>query len=273
MKQVMHKRRKGRLMKKSKKRSAKRSKKTAIVNRLEPCTIVPSVIGANPAEAAERFAAIRKHSKIIQLDIMDGKFVPHHSLDFPLLLPKKHSYEAHLMMNRPEQWIRKNGRKVDTIIIQVESCPSQTILFRAVALIKRMRKNLGVALNPETPLGRIIPILDDLDLVLVMTVHPGAYSGDFMPKTLNKVRALRRLRPFLDIEVDGGITPMTIGAAAIAGANRFVSGHYVISAKNPKSAISSLSYAVTESLRWPKRPQKTHHLQNASWMEFENPRV
>ena len=95
-------------------------------------------------------------------------------------------------------------------------------------------------MNPETSVEQIVEYIDHLDEVLVMTVNPGFYGSKFVPEALKKVSKLRAIAPDMDIEVDGSINDQTIGEAAEAGANLFVSGSYILKSKNPKKAIEIL---------------------------------
>ena len=117
----------------------------------------------------------------------------------------------------------------------------------AAGLIERIHARgmrAGLALKPGTPVDAVLPFLDALDLVLVMTVEPGFGGQAFMPDTMPKVAALRALRPGLDIQVDGGLGPATIGAAAAAGANVIVAGSSVFGAPDHAAAIRELRRAV-----------------------------
>lgn len=199
--------------------------------------IVPSIIAALQSEFEEKINLVRDFADTIQLDIMDGIFVPNESLNFSFKLPETNcQFEAHLMVDNPDNWVKRNWQKVDTVLIPIESCekPKEFIKFF------KDRKKIGFALNPETPSEAIKDYLDKINQVLIMTVNPGFYGSKFLPETLEKVRELRKLRPELDIEVDGGINPETIRMAFEAGANFFVSGSYIMNSKDPKQAIENL---------------------------------
>ena len=202
--------------------------------------IIPSVIAKSQAELDERTGKVKKYSSLIQLDIMDGEFVPNRSFDFDFKLPKvpkRCILEAHLMINNPEQWIERHWKKVDTIIVHAES---RKDLSEIIKFVKRKRRKVGIALNPWTPVEAILRYLDRIDQVLFMTVSPGFYGGKFLPETLSKVKILRQLKPKMDIEVDGGISPDTIKMAADAGANKFVVGSYLMESKDVKKAVNIL---------------------------------
>jgi ribulose-phosphate 3-epimerase len=200
--------------------------------------VVPAVIAKNQEELEGILEKISGHASLIQLDIMDGKFVPNHSLDFDFhLSPKKPTYEAHLMVEDPDRWIESFGKRVDTIIAHYESANTSP---NTIKMMKKMGKKAALALNPETEIEQIADFLDDLDQVLIMTVHPGFYGSPFLPEVMGKIKKLRQLRPELDIEVDGGIQPETIELVDNAGANLFVSGSYLIKSDNMQERINFL---------------------------------
>lgn len=201
--------------------------------------IVASLIAASQSELDSRIAKVRGVVKAMQLDVMDGHFVKAHSLDFDMKLPRG-VFEAHLMVTEPEKWIDK-VRGARTIIAHIESCKDPAGFIRAV---RKKKKRVGFALNPDTPVSKVKPYLKKIDQVLVMTVHPGKYGAKFIPATLRKVKDLRRLAPKIDIEVDGGINNRNIEKAAAAGANCFVSGSYIMKSKNPRKAFAVLEKEV-----------------------------
>jgi len=200
--------------------------------------IIPAVIAKSQKELDGIFSKIKDSACLLQLDIMDSKFVPNSSLDFDFKLPqKKYKFEAHLMVEYPEKWVDENWEKVDIIIAHFESVKNPGKIIESV---RKKEKKVAFALNPETDVEQIKKYLDDIDQVLIMTVHPGFYGSKFLPKTLNKVRWLRELRPDLDIEVDGGIKPGTIEEVSKAGANMFVSGSFIINSADIKESIKIL---------------------------------
>ena len=199
--------------------------------------IIASIIGVSQKEIDERIARVKDAAPIMQLDIMDGRFVNAVSLYFDFTIPKGPTYEAHLMIEDPAQWIKQHAHKVELIYVHRETCRDCDGMIR---LVKSKGKRIGFALNPETPVDDIRDYLDRIDAVLVMTVHPGQYGAPFLPEQLQKVRQLRELRSDLEIEVDGGITDKTIRQAALAGANLFISGSYLQNAKDPVRAAKKL---------------------------------
>jgi len=206
--------------------------------------IVPAVIAKNQAELDAIFHKISNHAKLVQLDVMDGKFVPNHSLNFDFKLVGKYEYEAHLMVEDPDSWIETHGKKVDAIIAHFEAITAPGKTIRA---IKDRGKKAFLALNPETGIEQVMDYLDDLDQILIMTVHPGFYGSPFLPEVMGKIAQLRRLKPEMDIEVDGGIKPETIELVNEAGANMFVSGSYLVRSDNMKERIDLLYQMVAKT--------------------------
>ena len=206
--------------------------------------IVPAVIAKTQKDLDEAVLKIKDFVKLIQLDVMDGRFVPNHSIDFDFTIPKtKCRLEAHLMINDPEEWIEKNGGKVNTLLVHIESCAAPDQIIKTA---KARKKQIGLVLNPDTPVARIHGYLDQIDQVLIMTVHPGFYGSTFLPEMLAKVEELRRMKPLLNIEVDGGVTLDTIGLVNKAGANMFVSGSYIMKSPDPEEAIANLKAKIGE---------------------------
>ncbi len=198
--------------------------------------IIPAIIAKTQEELDHAIHKVKDLTSRLQLDIMDGCFVPNQSLDFDFKLPKKENYEAHLMVTNPLDWIQNHGHKVNLILIHIESCQKPQEIINQL----KEKKRIGFALNPETPLEKIIPFIEYIDQVLVMTVNPGFYGSPFVPEALQKVKRLRKLKPHLDIEVDGSINNKTITRAYENGANLFVSGSYIMNAKNPRARIDKL---------------------------------
>jgi len=204
--------------------------------------IIPAIIAKSQKDLDSILNKISEHASLLQLDIMDGRFVPNSSLDFDFVLPeKKYHFEAHLMIENPEKWVDRHWRKVDTIIAHFEAVKDPVEIIDSV---KKRERRVAFALNPETDVDKIEEYLKDIDQVLIMTVHPGFYGSPFLPETMDKIRRLRKLNPELDIEVDGGIKPETIEMVNEAGANLFVSGSYLIRSDNIQERIQTLKRKV-----------------------------
>ena len=200
--------------------------------------IIPAIIAKNQEELTTRLTKVIDYVEVIQLDVMDNLFVPNTSLFFDFELPQSSvRFEAHLMVQDPEAWIEKNGEKVEMILVHAES---DMVPADIIQQVRDGGKQVGFVLNPETPLTAIEDVLDDIDQVLIMTVQPGFYGSPFLPEILEKIRALRQLKPDLAIEVDGGITDATIRSVNQAGANLFVSGSYIVKSDRVQQAIHTL---------------------------------
>jgi len=204
--------------------------------------IVPAIIAENQKELSDRILKVKDYVEIIQLDFMDGHFVPTRSIDFDFSLPDTScEFEAHLMVNNPEKWVLKHHMKVDMVLAHFESCKNPQ---KVIDLVKKKNKRVGLVLNPETSVQKIEGYLDLLDQVLIMTVNPGFYGSPFLPEMLDKIKELRKKAPKLDIEVDGGVTDKTIGLVDKAGANMFVSGSYIVKSDDVSVAVNNLKKIV-----------------------------
>lgn len=196
-----------------------------------PFLIVPSVLPADFSRLGEDVISLEKAGvDRIQWDIMDGRFVPNITFGPDLIKSTRDlvgvPFEAHLMIQDPE-WVVPQfvAAGCDTVIIHEESCIH---LHRVLNMVREHGASAAVALNPSTPIEAVENVLDLVDMVLVMTINPGFGGQAFLPSMEHKIAKLRRLiveRGLdIDIEVDGGIGPTTVGAAAGAGANVLVAG-------------------------------------------------
>ncbi len=180
------------------------------------------------------------------LDVMDGVFVPNISFGFPIIdAVKKHAkkpLDVHIMIQNPDPYIKTfKDLGTDILTVHYESC---THLHRTIQGIKQTGMKAGVALNPHTPISLIQDIVEDIDLVLIMSVNPGFGGQKFIPNALNKVTELKKLaelkNPHLIIEVDGGVNLETGKKLVDAGANALVAGSFVFNSPDPSKTISDL---------------------------------
>ena len=193
--------------------------------------IAPSILSADFTELGmEIKAVVDGGADVIHIDVMDGHFVPNITIG-PLVVEAASRatdkpLDVHLMISNPDDYIEKFVTAgADWLTVHVEAC---THLQRTVSRIRDGGLKAGVVLNPATPLQTLDYILEDVDLVMIMSVNPGFGGQSFIPATLDKIRKLRSMidERGLDvgIEVDGGVSPKTIGEIAQAGANIFVAG-------------------------------------------------
>lgn len=225
--------------------------------------IVPSVLAADFGRLLEEVqAAVAGGAKRIQVDVMDGHFVPNISVGLPVVEALARStrvhLDVHLMIVQPERWLdRFAAAGAGGLTVHVEATPH---VHRAIERIHELGLEAGVALNPATPLATVEEILAGVDLILLMTVNPGFGGQKFIPTTLSKIE---RLRDRLDAEglsaalqVDGGINVATARLAARAGANQLVAGTAVFAAGVPVAeALQALREAASTGWheRLPKR--------------------
>jgi len=196
-----------------------------------PCKIAPSILSADFARLGEEIHKVEAAgADLIHFDVMDGHFVPNLSIGIPVLKSVRAitrlPLDAHLMIDDPERYLDafvKAG--ADSLSVHAEVCADiPAIAHRMHALGIRA----AVAINPETDPERVLAAAAHLDMILVMSVHPGFGGQGFIPASLDKLRAVRReldrLQLAVDLQVDGGIKIDNIAAVAEAGANVFVSG-------------------------------------------------
>ena len=206
--------------------------------------ILPSLLAADFGRLADEILrAEASGAEALHLDVMDGHFVPNLSFgpDVVALAAKVapgFHRNVHLMMTRPDLYLEAFAKAgAHTIQIHVEAdCDIHAQLKR----IRSMGLRNAIVLNPETPADRLYPYLDEVDGILVMTVHPGYGGQAFIEECMPKVSRLRELRPALDIMVDGGINDKTAVVAAKAGANQFVAGSYLFRQADMKAAVDSM---------------------------------
>lgn len=211
--------------------------------------IVPAVLVKTPEELKQRVKEVESFVNRIQVDIMDGEFVPNKTVqpeeikDFKTKLIK----EVHLMVNDNEKYVDKFLKLgFDFFIVHVESCKDVPGIIKKV---KDRRKKIAIAINPPTPLSAIKDYLDDLDMVLIMTVNPGFSGQGFDQSVMPKIRELRKMRKDLDIEVDGGIKVGTVKIAAEAGANIFASYSGVYNFEDKGKAVEILKGEALTSIK------------------------
>ena len=206
--------------------------------------IAPSVLSADFGHLERDVKMVEQSAAAwIHVDVMDGLFVPNLSFGFPVLRAIRRAaakpLDVHLMIVEPERYIARFAHEgADWITFHLEATQDA---LHCIHLIRESGAKVGVSVKPKTPIEALRPILKEVDMVLVMSVEPGFGGQKFIPESLDRIRALRRmaeeLNPTLLVEVDGGISAENAGKVFDAGANVLVAGSSVFKAADPEAEI------------------------------------
>lgn len=217
------------------------------MNSMQEFMIAPSILSADFSRLGEEIKAVEKAgADIIHVDVMDGHFVPNITIGPPVVSSVRKitdlPLDVHLMISDADRYIESFARAgADWITVHVEACPH---LHRTIGRIKELGKKAGAVLNPATPLISLDEILGDIDLVMLMSVNPGFGGQSFIRSSLKKIEKLRNMIEErgveVGIEIDGGVSPATIGDITAAGANIFVAGSAVFGQQDYAKVIQEM---------------------------------
>ena len=214
--------------------------------------IQPSILSADFANLEAEFASISSADGI-HVDVMDGHFVPNMTFGLPVVKRMQEitslPLDVHLMIENPDHWAPKYAALgVFSVTVHFEACEDLATL---IPKIKAEGSRVGVAIKPGTPVTALLPFLEELDQVLVMSVEPGFGGQSFIPSSLEKIAELKTLLAERGlatwIQVDGGITAENIAQVAVAGADTFVAGSSVFGAPDRNEMILRLRTLAVES--------------------------
>ena len=204
--------------------------------------IAPSILSADLTHLQDEVDSVRS-ADWLQVDVMDGHFVPNLSFGAPVIKSLKTALplDIHLMVSNPADRIEEFLKlAVAHITFHAEAVPDTNSRIALVEAIRKGGATAGIALKPRTPVEEIDDMLPDIDLVLIMSVEPGFGGQAFMPEVLSKAEALRARFPDLMLQIDGGINPETAALARQAGIQNLVAGSSVFGATDRAAAIDAL---------------------------------
>ena len=218
--------------------------------------IAPSILAANFSKLAEEVIEVEQAgAQLIHIDVMDGHFVPNITMG-PIVVEAlrpvtKLPLDVHLMIENPDNYIESFAKAgADYITVHVEACPH---LHRTIQLIRSFGVKPGVVLNPHTPIEAIQHVLEDIDMVLFMTVNPGFGGQKFIHSVIPKIKQLADMIKekdlSIEIEIDGGINAETIVPCAEAGATIFVAGSAIYSQTDRSKALQDIQQAGERAIR------------------------
>ncbi|MBI4399350.1 hypothetical protein HY570_01245 [Candidatus Micrarchaeota archaeon] len=208
--------------------------------------VIPAILVKTREELLERINKVSDYVENVQIDVMDGKFVPNTTvgLDAFRELPDDVGYEYHWMVNRPWEWIQK-APEASLHLVHIETIANEQEFNLVENAVEEADGNLGLALNPSTDYRKVLKYADRIERFLAMTVEPGFSGQGYLPHAEKNITALRDATETMDIEVDGGINLETAPRAVKAGANIVAAASAIFSQPDTKKAIEELRRVVS----------------------------
>jgi len=202
--------------------------------------IVPAILTDDPKALETMLRQTETFTSYAQLDIMDGQFVPSQSITCEHIakLTIKLDWEAHLMVLHPESHLedfKRAGTKKIVFHYEATDSPSEVI-----SLVRNIGLEVGLAVNPETPVSAILPLASKIDGVLFLAVNPGFYGSKFIPEVLDKIREFRKAQPNMEIGIDGGIKESNISQIARSGVDVICVGSAILQQPQPGESYRHL---------------------------------
>jgi ribulose-phosphate 3-epimerase len=202
--------------------------------------VIPAILTDNPETLGNMVRQAESFTDYAQFDIMDGQFVPSRSVTSSDLahLPMKLSWEAHLMVYHPEDYFksfRQAGAQRVVFHYEATSSPDKVILAA-----RNLGLGVGVALNPETPVSAVLPLIGEIDNILFLSVNPGFYGSPFIPEVLDKISELRANHPDIEIGIDGGLKESNISQVARTGVDAIYVGSAISLQPDPAESYRRL---------------------------------
>lgn len=210
--------------------------------------IIPAILTSDVTDLTHKLSQLQGFADWVQIDMMDGTLVANATITLEDLsqvkIAKNFSLEVHLMVLNPASYFPQcQQNNIKRVIFHIEAGDTKKILSEA----QKFDFQKGIALNPETSIAKVMPLIQEIDVVVLMSVNPGLQGQAFMPETLDKIKELKKRAPKVKVEIDGGVNLENINMAGDAGADYVVIGSSLFEAENVKKRFEELSRQVRDS--------------------------